>query len=76
MTLVHVTLKPGVRDNAEAKEAVRRLLEQVHGLRRLNVKRFDRYGILSGDVDDAMVPKIAQLAEVEAVEQDRERSSM
>jgi hypothetical protein len=76
MTLVHITLKKQVREDPEAKLAVRRLLEEILGVKLLNPKRFERYGILTGDVDEAAVAKIAQMEEVEAVEQDRERHSM
>jgi phosphoribosylformylglycinamidine (FGAM) synthase PurS component len=75
MTLVHVTLKADVRDDPSVRQRVRRFVAEL-GMKEINQKRFERYGILSGEIEETAVAKIRQLAEVAAVEQDRERQSM
>lgn len=75
MTIVHVTLKEEARVNPKLKLRLQQLIAAL-GMRGINHKRFDRYGVLSGEIDEAQVPKIQQMDEVEAVECDRARHSI
>ena len=72
MTIVHVTLKEAARANPKLKERLRQWIAAL-GMHDINQKRFERYGVLTGVIDEALVPQIEEIDEVEAVECDRAR---
>jgi hypothetical protein len=74
MTIVHVTLKEAARSNAKLKQRLQELVAKL-GMRDINQKRFDRYGVLTGEIDEAALPQIEQIEEVAAVERDAARHS-
>jgi hypothetical protein len=70
---VHITLEPSVRNDPVAKSKVLARLENEAGVRDVNLKRFDRYGIVSGEVDEHKVEDVRRMSEVKAVEADERR---
>lgn len=70
---IHVTLREDVRKNVAAKQAA---LDKVlrAGIHDFNHKRFERYGVISGDLDDeASVEALQGISEVSSVERDTEK---
>lgn len=70
---VHVTLRDEFRKGLEAKRLALEHIVQACGLDRINQKRFERYGILSGELDEDQLEVLQQLEEVRAVERDSEK---
>lgn len=69
---IHVTLESDVRNDPAAKQ---RALEEIGavGIRDINWKRFERYGIISGELDSSRLAEVRQLRSVKAVEADEQR---
>jgi hypothetical protein len=70
---VHVTLKRSVQMNRKARDAALARVLQESGIRLTDRKRFERYGIISGEANPARLEMVKDLPEVEAVEIDEER---
>ena len=70
---VHVTLRDEFRKALEAKRLAFEHIVQACGLHSINQKRFERYGILSGELDEDQFEVLQQLEEVRAVERDSEK---
>jgi hypothetical protein len=70
---VHVTLKRQVQAQPAAREAALARVLEAGGMSLGNRKRFERYGIITGDVDPDGLTRVRGLDEVEAVEVDRKR---
>ena len=71
---VHVTLRDEFRRDPGAKKLAFDRIVQSSGIHGVNEKRFERYGIISGDLDDEThIEAIQKLAEVDSVEADREQ---
>ena len=74
---VHVTLRDEFRRDPGAKRLAFERVIQSSGIHGINQKRFDRYGIISGSLDDERQIEILQnLAEVDSVEKDREQLAL
>lgn len=71
---VHVTLHEAFATTSEARQtALERVLQAVE-LRHLNQRRFERYGIITGEIDDDQLPTLQGLPEVQSVERDSMKS--
>lgn len=70
---VHVTLRPEAAADPAARARVRSQMEKLAGLTEINQKRFDRYGLLSGLVDEDKLALARAIDEVSSVEPDRVR---
>lgn len=70
---VHISLKAELAADPQARAE---LLACAHacGVTQVNEKRFERYGILTGIVDDAQLAALRALLAVASVEVDRERT--
>jgi hypothetical protein len=70
---VHISLKAELAADPQARAE---LLARARacGVTQVNQKRFERYGILTGLVDDAQVAALRALAVVDSVEVDKERT--
>jgi hypothetical protein len=74
---VHVTLREETRQNPEARRAALDKIVQASGMQNVNQKRFERYGIITGEVEDeARMKALESLAEVGSVEKDSEKSAI
>jgi len=71
---VHVTLQSHVREHPEMKSRVLEKM-QAAGIQNVNVQRFERYGIVSGDLDSSKLETIRQMPDVKTVEIDEQRQS-
>ena len=69
----HISLDPQVSDNAETRSVMLQKILQVAPISQVNQKRFDRYGILTGIVDDSLLEKIRHIPHVRNVAIDQER---
>lgn len=73
MAVHHITIREDIRKNPEAKpRAFERVLE-TSGIRNVNQKRFERYGIITGELDEDRLPALLRIEEVGAVEADQRR---
>ena len=70
---VHITLEPAVRNDPAAKTRALERLENEAGVRDVNRKRFDRYGIVTGEVDEHKLDEVRRIIGVKAVEADEQR---
>jgi hypothetical protein len=71
---VHVTLREDVRKDEAAKQAALEKVLRTSSIRGINRKRFERYGVISGDLaDDAEVGALENIAEVSSVEKDSQK---
>lgn len=68
---VHITLKPVVLADHDAKSSALRQLAS-HGLCDIDESRFRRFGVASGTVDEAHLADLERLDVVATVEADRE----
>jgi hypothetical protein len=66
---VHVTLSQAVRNDPEAKKVALDRVAEI-GIRNVNLKRSDRYGIITGDIDPEKLSELRKLEQVKAVEVD------
>lgn len=73
MTKVHVTLTEQARSDGAVKQRLKCLIAEL-GMQHINERRFARFGVLSGDIDLAQLPKLRTLEAVEAVECDQDRA--
>jgi hypothetical protein len=67
---VHITLTERARSNSAEKARALRVLETTAGLSGVNVKRFERYGIATGDLPEAQLEFVRRLECVATVEKD------
>lgn len=72
---VHVTLDRATFGDPQAREAVLGTLLGC-GLTNVNRRRYDRYGILSGDIDPLRVTALESVEGVLSVQADEERSAL
>lgn len=69
----HIALRLQGKSSKEAQAAVlARILERAP-IAEINQKRFERYGIVSGLVDDSLLEEIRSIPDVLSVEIDTER---
>ena len=61
MTLHHITLRDDIRRDPEAKLRAFIHVVEGFGIRNVNQTRFERYGIISGEVDEGFVEDIRHL---------------
>lgn len=73
---VHVTLRNEFRKDLEAKRLALARVVQACGIRGVNQKRFERYGIISGELDEDQLEVLQGLAEVRSVERDSEKFAL
>ena len=74
MATVHITLREEVRNDPKTKELAYNKILQIAGLHDVNERRFDRYGILTGELDDDhQVLELQKLPEVSSVEKDSQK---
>jgi hypothetical protein len=73
---VHVTLREAFATTLEARRAALERVIQAVGLRHFNQRRFERYGIITGELDDDQLPTLQGLTEVQSVEQDSLKSAL
>lgn len=66
---VHIVLKGSVLDSAQEKQTAFERVTAL-GVNNINMRRFERYGIISGDIESNQLNAIKNLREVEAVEVD------
>lgn len=79
MVKVHVVLRDLVRKNPEAKQSVLARVIRESGMQGVNENRFQRYGIITGDIGDIeenRIPALRELPEVDSVEQDSVKYAM
>ena len=67
---VHITLDKELRNDPEAKGKVLDAITDVANVADLNRQRFERYGIISGDVAPDCIDDLRQVDGVAAVEAD------
>lgn len=72
MTIVHVTLTEVARGDEALKLRVKRLIAKL-GMQDINEKRYARYGVLTGVIDEGKLDQIREIPAVAAVECDQER---
>ena len=73
---VHVTLLPDVAADAEARALALKEIRGVCNIADVNPKRFERYGLISGIVDESDIDKIRGVKFVKSVEADRTRHTL
>jgi hypothetical protein len=69
----HIILDPSVGKDAEARSATLAKILQAANISQINQNRFDRYGILTGVIDDSVLEEIHRIPGVLSVEVDKER---
>lgn len=73
---VHIVLDDSTRQNPEAKETVlRRLVDEVE-LAEVNLARFQRHGILSGELPDQNLSRAEKIDGVKSVSVDTVRKAL
>ncbi len=70
---IHITLRPEIANDPERREAALEEIQRVSGLREVNRKRFERYGLVSGVVNENKSHEIRNLGSVASAEADQER---
>lgn len=75
MSLVktHITFQSYIEDDAEAKETILNKIKQVSNISDVNQKRFERYGILTGVIDESLLEQVRNTLGVLEVEVDEEK---
>ena len=73
---VHITLKPTVREDPDARDAVVKAIVELSGAPPPNPKRLQKFGIATVDLDEDLVKKVRELDGVQAVEPDEEKSAI
>lgn len=73
---VHITLTRETRRNEEAKQAVLGEVMSRVGLKEINARRFERYGIISGEVDPERILELDDVVEIQSVEPDEEKYAL
>lgn len=72
---VHVVLDKNARQDAQARKAAFDALVR-HGLVGLNQKRFERYGVASGEISPDLMDSLRRVPGVKAVEPDEQRRAI
>jgi hypothetical protein len=70
---VHVTFKREVADDVKARAEALEEIQRVSGMTDVNHKRFERYGLLSGLVEESKLDRIRGVKGVNKVEPDQTR---
>jgi hypothetical protein len=70
---VHITLDPNIEKNQERRSSIMEKVIQAAHVSQINQKRFDRYGIITGMVDESLIDEIGKIQGILSVEQDKER---
>ncbi len=73
---VHVTIKEEFCGDAASRNRARAEVVAASGLRNINEKRLERFGILSGDVDADRIAALRALPVVASVEVDERRVAL
>ena len=71
----HLTIRKMFLSNKETKNETFNTLVEKYKIDEVNFKRFARYGILSGNIEDEFVSELIEDPMVLAVERDRDRVS-
>ena len=69
----HIVLAAEAGDDPVLRQAALARIQQAIGISQINQKRFDRYGVLSGMVEEAQLDKLRSLPEISSVEVDQVR---
>jgi hypothetical protein len=67
---VHITLTERARSSASEREKALKVLESSAHLTGINAKRFERYGIATGDLPEDQLDFVRRLECVASVEKD------
>lgn len=70
MTRVHITIDEKTRSSPKAKETLLQTLQERAGLTNVNQRRFERYGVISADVDQQLIPMVAKVPGVRDISTD------
>ncbi len=71
--LVHVTLDAGLQNDQPEKRRTYERIVQLSGMKAINEKRFERYCIMSGEIDPLFeLARLQKLPGVVSVEHDRQ----
>lgn len=74
---VHITFDKGLLADSEAKESVKMEVMRQADLHDVNERRFERYGILSGTIDDpSIISEIQGIHGVANVSVDSEKHAI
>jgi hypothetical protein len=73
---VHVTLKSEACADAEVKQKALDAVRSIAGIASYNMRRFERYGIISGEAAQPDLERLRGLQAVEAVEVDEEKHAL
>jgi hypothetical protein len=68
---VHITLQEKIRSDARAKQAALEQIQSVANLSSLNLRRFERHGIISADIEPSDVTRVESLDAVKSVSADQ-----
>lgn len=69
----HITFQPYIENDAEARTGIVDKIKQVTKISDINQKRFERYSILTGVIDDSLLDQVRHTSGVLKVEVDKER---
>ncbi len=73
---VHITLTEPIAESPAARQAILDKFIRNYQFQSSTTPERLEFGILTGMLDDALIPKIEQLGEVEAVELDEEKRAI
>ena len=69
----HITIDPKISDDTEARAAMLTQIVRTGDISHINQKRFERYGILTGMIDDSLLNSIRRIPGVQSIDVDKER---
>ncbi len=70
---VHATLEPSIRKDPLLKQQLlETILRQLHVVN-LNEERFQRFGIISADIDASRIDDMRSVAGIKSVEEDQQK---
>ena len=72
-TKIHITLNRTVAGDPEKRRVVLEKIVRLSGIRDINQKRLDRFGIITGTVDLSKINVLRGMPEVRSVAVDEER---
>jgi len=74
---VHITLNKALRQNHQARDALRAELEEKFGLAHVNMPRFEKLSILTGEVpDDTCIEQVSQIPGVKSAQADSQQHAL
>jgi len=69
----HIILEEDKVDAVEDRTSVLAKIRAKAGISKINEKRFERYGVLTCDLDDSLLDEVSKIPGVRKVEVDQER---